>query len=119
MNPLTGRFLSRDPKEYTPLKWTGSPLKSTGIPPLDPMKLHKYLYAGGDPVNLIDPRGLEDEIEEGGLDAEVEKAANSVKTILKYKNRSRGLGYCIDTTGTEDYFNFIASKITCLADLEE
>jgi RHS repeat-associated protein len=44
-NPLTGRFLSRDPME--------------GHAQL-PMTLHKYLYAGGDPANRIDPRGLED-----------------------------------------------------------
>jgi RHS repeat-associated protein len=38
-NPNTGRFLSRDPS------------------------LHKYLYAGGDPVNRIDPSGRADSIE--------------------------------------------------------
>ncbi len=47
-NPATGRFLSRDSKDG----------KS-----VDPQSLHKYLYAGGDPVNRIDPRGLEDEVE--------------------------------------------------------
>ena len=41
-NPLTGRFLSRDPEEGTPHI---------------PATLHKYLYANGDPVNHIDPRG--------------------------------------------------------------
>ena len=41
-NPQTGRFLSRDPEE--------------GVP-TDPKTLHKYLYAGGDPVNLKDPTG--------------------------------------------------------------
>jgi hypothetical protein len=25
--------------------------------PIDPKKLHKYLYAGGDPVNAVDPTG--------------------------------------------------------------
>ena len=42
MNPLTGRFLSRDPDD--------------GID-TDPATLHKYLYAEGDPVNLRDPNG--------------------------------------------------------------
>jgi hypothetical protein len=42
MNPLTGRFLSRDPED--------------GIP-TDPSTLHKYNYAGGDPINLADPTG--------------------------------------------------------------
>jgi len=41
-NPQTGRFMSRDPEDGN--------VK-------DPATLHKYLYAGGDPVNAIDPRG--------------------------------------------------------------
>jgi RHS repeat-associated protein len=41
-NPLTGRFMSRDPEDG----------KAE-----DPASLHKYLYAGGDPVNLADPTG--------------------------------------------------------------
>ena len=44
-NPLTGRFMSRDPNAGTPLI---------------PAMLHKYLYTGGDPVNHIDPRGRAD-----------------------------------------------------------
>lgn len=28
-----------------------------GHPPVDPKTLHKYLYAGGDPVNAKDPTG--------------------------------------------------------------
>ncbi|MGA2877161.1 MAG: RHS repeat-associated core domain-containing protein, partial [Nitrososphaerales archaeon] len=47
-NPQTGRFLSRDPEDGNPT---------------DPKSLHKYLYAGGDPVNMIDPMGREAEIE--------------------------------------------------------
>ena len=41
-NPNTGRFMSRDPEDGKPI---------------DPQPLHKYLYAGGDPVNRIDPTG--------------------------------------------------------------
>ncbi len=41
-NPLTGRFMSRDPEEGKPV---------------DHKTLHKYLYGGGDPVNIIDPTG--------------------------------------------------------------
>ncbi len=41
-NSLTGRFLSRDPENGR---------RS------DPDSLHKYLYAGGDPVNASDPTG--------------------------------------------------------------
>jgi RHS repeat-associated protein len=41
-NPVTARFLSRDPENgiFT-----------------DPKTLHKYVYAGGDPVNFKDPTG--------------------------------------------------------------
>jgi RHS repeat-associated protein len=42
MNPITGRFMSRDPYDGY-----------IGIP----VTLHKYLYAGSDPVNHVDPRG--------------------------------------------------------------
>jgi RHS repeat-associated protein len=41
-NPATGRFLSRDPEAGNEF---------------DPKTLHKYLYAGGNPVNRIDPSG--------------------------------------------------------------
>ncbi len=41
-NPQTGRFLSRDPEEG-----------NSG----EPKKLHKYLYAYGNPVNRLDPTG--------------------------------------------------------------
>jgi RHS repeat-associated protein len=49
-NPLTGRFMSRDPEDGKPI---------------DPKTLHKYLYASGDPVNGIDPMGREDLAETG------------------------------------------------------
>ena len=41
-NPATGRFLSRDPLDGNAF---------------DPKALHKYLYAGGDPINRVDPSG--------------------------------------------------------------
>jgi RHS repeat-associated protein len=41
-NPVTGRFMSRDPED--------------GVD-TDPATLHKYLYAGGDPINHLDPSG--------------------------------------------------------------
>ena len=41
-NPVTGRFMSRDPLDGKAK---------------DPKTLHKYLYANGDPINRIDPRG--------------------------------------------------------------
>jgi RHS repeat-associated protein len=54
-NPLTGRFMSRDSFEPK--------LRNPNGTPLNPKELHKYLYTGGDPVNWIDPRGME-ELEE-------------------------------------------------------
>jgi RHS repeat-associated protein len=42
MNPEDGRFLSQDPYEGNSE---------------DPATLHRYLYAGGDPVNEVDPNG--------------------------------------------------------------
>ena len=48
-NPLTGRFMSRDPIDPGPLDADGWPT--------DPKSLHKYLYVNGDPINGIDPTG--------------------------------------------------------------
>ena len=48
-NPQTGRFLSRDPEDQQPFDLDGYPI--------NPISLHKYLYAGGDPVNAKDPTG--------------------------------------------------------------
>ncbi|MGA8673335.1 MAG: RHS repeat-associated core domain-containing protein, partial [Terracidiphilus sp.] len=50
-NPLTGRFMSRDPNEGNLHR---------------PATLHKYLYAGGDPINARDPSGR-GSIQEYGL----------------------------------------------------
>jgi RHS repeat-associated protein len=52
-NPLTGRFLSRDPV-------SGSSS--------DPKSLHKYLYAGGEPVNADDPTGRAELVATAGFD---------------------------------------------------
>jgi RHS repeat-associated protein len=41
-NPNSGRFMSRDPEDGKAK---------------DPKTLHKYLYAGGDPINAVDPTG--------------------------------------------------------------
>ena len=58
-NPLTGRFMSRDPFDgYAVI----------------PITLHKYLYAGGNPTNWRDPNGrliVEDELLESKDIAEV------------------------------------------------
>jgi len=51
-NPLTGRFMSRDPEDGR--FW-------------DPKTLHKYLYAGGDPINGMDPTGRAELFESADL----------------------------------------------------
>ena len=63
MNPVTGRFMSRDPKDYKPLGPGQQPFDAE-VQPIDPMKLHTYLYAAADPVNRVDPKGLEEEVED-------------------------------------------------------
>ncbi|MGD0729719.1 MAG: RHS repeat-associated core domain-containing protein [Terracidiphilus sp.] len=66
MNPVTGRFLSRDPRPG-----------HIAIP----RSLHKYLYTSDDPVNRIDPRGKAD-LEEEELEApESETAAETEKAL--------------------------------------
>ena len=60
-NPLTGRFMSRDPEDSKPIDPAQyQPFQSNRMP-TDPKDLHKYLYAGGDPVNRFDPRGKEED----------------------------------------------------------
>lgn len=54
-NPLSGRFMSRDPNNPQ--------LIGPDKIPIDPRMLHKYLYAEGDPVNGVDPTGRADYIE--------------------------------------------------------
>ena len=72
-NPNTGRFMSRDPEDGDSF---------------DPKSLHKYLYAGGDPVNGWDATGKnEDE------DAEIEEDI-SLKETPKVKFLSKALIRC-------------------------
>jgi len=73
-NPNSGRFMSRDP-EAGMVK--------------DPRTLHKYLYAGGDPVNASDPTGREILTEYSDLNRMsaatqwvLRKAACSIVTLL-------------------------------------
>ncbi len=56
-NPQTGRFLSQDP--------------APGFAPF-PQTLHKYLYAGADPENYIDPTGRDLADEEISLEPELQ-----------------------------------------------
>jgi len=71
MNPLTGRFMSRDPNNGH--SW-------------DPKSLHKYLYADGDPVNGIDPLGKADLVENDelqNLTTNEARAASRLKIPVK------------------------------------
>jgi RHS repeat-associated protein len=71
-NPATGRFLSRDPED--------------GLP-TDPASLHKYLYANGDPVNKIDPRGhgaLDEDEDLEALDTAAMKRGLMISCVLHY-----------------------------------
>jgi RHS repeat-associated protein len=110
MNPVTGRFMSRDPKEFKPI----DPAKFNSFyrqrKPTDPKKLHKYLYAGGDPVNLIDPRGESDAAD----DAEA-----SFESLEVYQEQSANEFYRINTTRTLQKLEKILDDITCLADCED
>jgi RHS repeat-associated protein len=63
-NPSTGRFMSRDPENGKAI---------------DPKTLHKYLYAGGDPVNMKDPTGRDAMLEYALILAfEVQKTAPAI-----------------------------------------
>jgi RHS repeat-associated protein len=87
-NPLNGRFMSRDPNK--------------GVT-FDPKSLHKYLYAGADPLNRIDPTGRADSAEygEGQIDTfeELESAAG--------KNGRNGL----------ENHHLIPQSLNCLFDM--
>jgi RHS repeat-associated protein len=65
-NPATGRFMSRDPEDGKPI---------------NPKTLHKYLYAGGDPVNAMDPTGREAVLETGFIDT---RSALETAVISKF-----------------------------------
>jgi RHS repeat-associated protein len=72
-NPVTGRFLSRDPLD--------------GNAP-DPKSLHKYLYADGDPVNAMDPTGQAPAQEE-------EEEDSVIETIIENIGKKPLTGSCI------------------------
>jgi RHS repeat-associated protein len=69
-NPLTGRFMSRDPESGDEL---------------DPKSLHKYLYAKGDPIDGIDPTGRIDVIQTALSDAVVVSSPLEINVELYSK----------------------------------
>ena len=89
MNPVTGRFMSRDPNDPQPIG-PDQQLYDSEVPPVAPRAFHKYLYAYGDPVNIIDPRGREGAEEDAGAELEsVEEAIDNLKSIEKAQQRVR------------------------------
>ena len=129
-NSLSGRFLTRDPKAVqvrsrTPrIRRSASRASKKAGDPIDPRTLHKYLYASGDPINLMDPTGWGDEEDEGLILSDTDQAAfDKLDSIEKYqlKYRQGKDVSCIidDISDTENIADYILSRITCLADLDE
>jgi RHS repeat-associated protein len=84
-NAATGRFMSRDPEDRNTL---------------DPKMLHKYLYAGGDPVNKIDPKGR-------GL---VEDAFTRVRSFVRTTIEGTRIG-----ESTLCYLRFLSDTVSIVA----
>jgi len=105
-NPQTGRFLSRDPEDGN--------VK-------DPATLHKYLYAGGDPVNRIDPHGREVLVEGGSLRGPIEIAASATLRVLgttlalKLECTALVLIAFYDTSHAGEYFGGGGGTVLCWA----
>ena len=72
-NPQTGRFLSRDPENGNPT---------------DPATLHKYLYAGGDPTNRVDPSGRDDEDEYFVVNLDLVEGGSKVGPLEEFAHTS-------------------------------
>jgi RHS repeat-associated protein len=77
-NPSTGRFLSRDPEDGKPT---------------DPKTLHKYLYANGDPVDRVDPRGR---------DAIIEYLVELVHSTAEAIEFGHNMGKCVQNALGEE-----------------
>ncbi len=71
--------MSRDPKDQN--------LQDKNGVPIDPKRLHKYLYAGGDPVNAKDPTGQDDLVETGNLDFEDENTTAKAAAEMGEEDR--------------------------------
>jgi RHS repeat-associated protein len=101
LNPQTGRFFSRDPKSFKPLR--------SEKHPSSPKSLHRYLYVGGNPIRGLDPRGLEELFEEERAEKEDEELAGEVVKNAKFKGlqsaieQAKGLLGYIDETQSPGY----------------
>ena len=89
LNVTTGRFWTMDPQPELPS---------------DPGTLHRYLYVRANPVNRVDPKGLQDEIEEvaaEGISEELDAVSvpsNGVQLVENIGNEASAL----EQTATED-----------------
>jgi RHS repeat-associated protein len=88
-NPLTGRFMSRDPNDPNQR---------------DPKSLHKYLYAGGDPVDAIDPTGRAD-LEEYSI-----RLGKFLRAAPELKEWGRELVECVLALGAQIQSNVLGEN---------
>jgi RHS repeat-associated protein len=107
-NPQTGRFLSRDPEDGDPL---------------DPKTLHKYLYAGGNPINRIDPSGKDDFLEYVGNVSSFLSHYNGANNPNRYAQCQAGVyagiaSVLVNPTQSEEIINALgAAEGKCVEDL--
>jgi len=66
MDPSSGRFLSVDPRDCVPQQ---------------PRTLHRYIYAGSDPANAVDPSGLQFSIAEVDVSLSIEEDLASIEGV--------------------------------------
>ncbi|MGA8367939.1 MAG: RHS repeat-associated core domain-containing protein, partial [Candidatus Acidiferrales bacterium] len=84
LNTTTGRFWSMDTFEGDPRS---------------PLSLHKYLYTEDDSINILDPSGHQDEIEEAAAES-IASTLNGIDTQVGLSAQSsveRSLGLVIET----------------------
>jgi len=92
-NPLSGRFLSRDPERGKLIY---------------PSTFHKYLYTSADPVNRIDPRGRGELIEWG---EEQFALLKRVQFLARYNNKRVVLLLCAEGLYLELVSKFAGSDV--------
>lgn len=103
MNPLTGRF------------WTQDAYEGGGS---DPQSLHKYLYAGTDPTNQLDPSGYtsisETSTTQGIIGRTIRMATFRFNAYSRASAASSGVQFAVQlaTTGT---INPLLAFLTCSA----